>query len=73
MGLTIHRSVFNVGPGGIAAKVVVVVPVSARPDRAFFKAPSAVRADIVQHRRHTVGAKRALVGANARLRCLGWQ
>jgi hypothetical protein len=48
-------------------------PFRDRPDRARHKPAPTVGADVEKHDFYTVGAERALIGTNPRVRCVGRQ
>lgn len=72
MGRQIDRSVFDLGPRRVLAKIVFVFPVPRRPDGPGHKTAAAVRTDVVQEGFDAGGAERALVGADARFERIGW-
>ena len=65
MGQRVHGPVPDPLARRILAQIVVVLPIAGRPDRARYEAAAAVGADMVQHPVDAVGAKGALVAADA--------
>ena len=68
MGRGIDRPVLDLGACWILAKVVVAFPIPRRSDRSGNKATTAIRTDVAQNVIDTCGAKRALVGTDARFK-----
>ena len=73
MSFRVNWPVLDLGTRRIFAKEVVALPICRRSDWPRNKTTTTVRADISQNVVDTRRAKRALVGANARFKRLGWQ
>ena len=73
MHLGIDGSVPGHGTGRIFTQIIISLPIHCRPDGTRRKAATAIRTDVVQDGFDTVSAKRALIGANTRLRRIGWK
>ena len=73
MRFRVNWPVLDLGTRRILAKEVVAFPICRRSDWPRNETTTAVRADISQNVVDTRRAKRALVGANARFKRLGWQ
>ena len=69
----VDRPVTNIGACRVLAEIVVALPVARGPDRPRNEAATAVGTDVLEHAIHARGAERALVRADARVRCLGRQ
>ena len=59
--------VFDRGARGNRAEIVVVFPIYARTHRSRREASAAIGANVTEHIVHTLGAKRALETADARV------
>ena len=68
MGRRIDRLVLDLGDCRILAKTVVAFPIPRWSDWPRNKAAAAIRTDVAQNVIDTRGAKRALVGADARFK-----
>ena len=73
MDFRIDGPMLDLGACGVLAQEIVAFPVLRRSDRSRNKTATAVRTDVAQYAIHTRRAKRALVGADARLKRVRWQ
>ena len=73
MSFRVNGPVLDLGTRRVFAKEVIAFPFCRRSDWPRNKTTTAVRADIAQNDVDTCCAKRALVGANACFKRLGWQ
>jgi hypothetical protein len=73
MGRWVDRPVLDFGARWILAKKVVTFPIPRRSDSSRNKATTAIRTDVAQNVIDARGAKRALVGTDARFNRVGWQ
>jgi len=69
----IHGTVPNRGARRVFAQIIIAIPIFRWSNRSRREAAAAVRADFIDDRVDAGGAKRALVGANARFERIGRQ
>jgi hypothetical protein len=68
MGRRVDQPVLDLGARWILAKKVVALPIPRRWDRSRNKATTAIRTNVAQNVIDTPGAKRALIGTDARFK-----
>jgi hypothetical protein len=69
----IDRPMLCMKTSRVLTEEVVALPVPGRSDRPGNKSTAAIRAHVVQEVIHARGAERALIGADARFKRVGWQ